>query len=169
MPTMHQDWIAPIAGFAGVLVGGGIAILNNYVSSSRQEKQKRREEKLKHIEEIFDSIDKVENGLIYFYTNQTCAMLQGKVESLPHQTDIPLSRLELLIKLYFPILASSFAQLTAARDRCGGHFGSALVSLAKKESQQVTLEAESVIQELKGLSKQCEEMRGQVIRLAGKK
>jgi hypothetical protein len=35
MPTIHQEWIAPIAGILGALVGGGVAILNNYISFCR--------------------------------------------------------------------------------------------------------------------------------------
>jgi formiminotetrahydrofolate cyclodeaminase len=66
---MPNEWIAPIAGIVGALVGSLGTTLNNYVSLSRQEKRKRREEHLRHIEEIFDSLDKVENSLLYFYTN----------------------------------------------------------------------------------------------------
>ena len=52
-------------------MAGGFSIWNNYVSFSRQQKHKAREEQLRHIEEVFDCIDKVENAIKSMHTYET--------------------------------------------------------------------------------------------------
>lgn len=160
---MDKEWIALIGVGAGGIIAGGFASLNNYVSFLRQEKQKRREDQLRHIEEIYECLDKVENGITYFYTNQVCSMFQGKVNDLKQAPEIPLGRLELLVKLYCPTLTSPFTQLKEVRDQCGVHFTSALWSLAAKEQEKMISELQSVTKSLKEFASKSEEMRSRII------
>jgi hypothetical protein len=165
---MDKEWIALIGVVAGGIMAGGFSIWNNYVSFSRQQKHKAREEQLRHIEEVFDCIDKVENAITYFHTNYMVSMLQGKTDPPPHALELPLARLELLIKLYCPALNPSFLQLESQKEKCSSHFIEALTNLAAKNNQGKMAALRALTDALRQFTDLCEQLKTQVVGLADK-
>ena len=166
---MDKEWVALAGVVAGGIMAGGFSIWNNHVSFSRQEKLKAREEHLRHIEEVFDCIDKVENAITYFHTNYMASMFQGKTDPPKHPLELPLARLELLIKLYCPTLKPSFLQLKKQKEKCGSHFLEALKNTVIKNNQEKITELRALTDALKQFSDLCEQLKAEVISLAGLK
>jgi hypothetical protein len=166
---MANELIAPLMGLAGVIVGGALGILNSHFAVLRQERQKRHDERLKHLEEIFECLERTETDFFSFYTFQFYSMLQGKIDAPKQATEFPLGRLELLIKLYCPTLTPSFATLIALRDKCANCYTSALMSVATKDIQKMTAQLQPIIPLLKEITAHCATMKTEVVSLAVKR
>ncbi|HEY1718098.1 MAG TPA: hypothetical protein VGH42_07355 [Verrucomicrobiae bacterium] len=165
---MDKEWVALIGVVAGGIMAGGFSILSNHISFSRQQRHQIREQHLQHIEEVFDCLDKVGNAISYFHTNYMVSLLQGKTDPPLNILELPLARLELLVKLYCPELKPLFLRLKEQKKTCSDHFLEAVKYLAMKNNQEKLTEIRALADALKQFMDLCEQLKTQVISLANK-
>lgn len=101
-------------GLLGVLIGGGLQILAQHRSAKEQRKKQQIDFRRSKLEELFELTEQLEKGLISTYTDALGRLKYGTQEfplEKGDRVEIPIERMEMLVKFYFSELEASFDRI----------------------------------------------------------
>ncbi|MDX6577085.1 MAG: hypothetical protein QOE96_3038 [Blastocatellia bacterium] len=159
-------WVGVIAALGGVLIGGGLALLNGRLQFKQQVHRERQKLLLSKLEELYDLIGQVRRSYeasalerVNSYLNiETPAEVRSAIPT-------PIERVQLLVSFYAPELAQDLFEFDKFRMTYGEVIGNAILqSKSDTKSQQKALANLQV--ESQKIDEACRTLQARVVALS---